>query len=153
MEIILKQDVENLGHKNDIVNVRPGYANNFLFPNALAHLATVSAKKVLAENIRQQAHKEQRFVDDATALANKISANVLTFKVKTKGEKIYGSITTANVAEALTEKGFSVEKKHITMDNVKSLGEFQANVKVYKAVKAIVKIVVESENAPAVVAE
>ncbi len=148
MEIILKQDVENLGHKNEIVSVRPGYANNFLFPNGLAILATVSAKKVLAENIRQQAHKEQKFVDDATVLANQISANILTFKVKTKGDKIYGSITTANVAEVLKEKGFSIEKKHITLENIKALGEFEASVKIYKAVKAIVKIVVESETAP-----
>ena len=146
MEIILKQDVENVGNKNDIVNVRPGFANNYLFPNGLATLATVSARKVLAENIKQQAHKEQKFIDDATVIANKLNAETLSFTVKAKGEKIYGSITVANVAEALNAKGYSIDRKSVSIEAIKSLGEFEAIVRLYKVVKATVKVVVVAEG-------
>ncbi len=145
MEIILKQDVENLGNKNDIVTVRPGYANNFLFPQGYATLATVSAKKVLAENIKQQAHKEQKLVDDANAMATKLAAETLTFTVKANEDKIYGSVTTSDIAEALEAKGLSVERKNITVESIKSVGEFVATIKVYKAIKAEVKVVVVAE--------
>lgn len=147
MEIILKQNVENLGDKNDIVNVRPGYANNYLFPNGLATLATVSARKVVAENIRQQAHKEKKFIDDATAIATQLAELELSFTVKAKNDKIYGSVTSANVAEALEAKGFSIDRRCISMATIKSLGEFEASVKLYKAVKGTVKIVVTAEIA------
>lgn len=146
MEIILKQNVENLGDKNDIVNVRPGYANNYLFPNGLATLATVSARKVLAENIRQQAHKEQKFIDDATAIATQLAELELSFTVKAKKDKIYGSVNSANVAEALEAKGFSIDRRSISLVTIKALGQFEASVKLYKAVKGTVKIVVVADE-------
>ncbi|MFI3262629.1 MAG: 50S ribosomal protein L9 [Rikenellaceae bacterium] len=143
MEIILKQDVENLGHKNDIVNVRPGYANNFLIPQGYATLATVSARKILAENIKQQAHKEAKFREDATALVAQIEATevVLTAKVS-ENNKIFGSVTSMQVVEALAAKGVVIEKKNISVETVKELGSYTATVKVYKDIKATVKFTV-----------
>ena len=143
MEVILKQDVDNLGSKNDIVNVRPGYANNFLIPNGLATLATPSAKKVAAENIRQSAHKEAKFRADAAAVADQLAAITLTYKVKSKGEKISGTVTTAQIAEDLAAKGFSFDKKNISLPKVSALGEYEASIKLYKDVKGVVKVVVE----------
>lgn len=148
MEIILKKDVQNLGYKNDIVNVKTGYAVNYLIPQGFATLATPSAKKVLAENLRQQAHKEAKLIADAQALAEKISAVELTFAVKV-GEKgkIYGSVTAAQVAEALEAKGCSVDKKDITLPTIKELGKYEAKVRCYKSVAATVALTVESEKA------
>ncbi|MFI3267556.1 MAG: 50S ribosomal protein L9, partial [Rikenellaceae bacterium] len=148
MEIILKQDVDNLGHKNDIVNVRPGYANNFLIPQGYATLATVSARKVLAENIKQQAHKEAKFREDANALVAQIEAAevVLTAKVS-ENNKIFGSVTSMQVVEALAAKGVAVEKKNLTVEAVKELGSYTATVKVYKDIKATVNFTVVAEEA------
>lgn len=148
MEIILKKDVQNLGYKNDIVTVKTGYAVNYLIPQGFAILATASAKKVLAENIRQQAHKEVKLVADATALAEKISAIEVEIvaKVGEKG-KIYGSVTAGQVAEAITAKGIEVEKKDITVPAIKELGIFEAKVRCYKTIAATVKVKVVAENA------
>lgn len=148
MEIILKKDVDNLGHKNDIVDVRPGYANNFLIPQGYATLATSSAKKVLAENIKQQAHKEAKLRSDAEATAAQIAAVELTLKAKiSDAEKIFGSITTADIAAALATAGVEVEKKNISCAAVKELGSYEATVKVYKDIKATVKFTVIAEAA------
>ncbi|HIS33395.1 MAG TPA: 50S ribosomal protein L9 [Candidatus Avirikenella pullistercoris] len=147
MEIILKQDVDNLGHKNDIVSVRPGYANNFLIPQGLATLATPSAKKVLAENIKQSAHKEAKLREDATAEANKLNAISLTLTAKTsEGNKIFGSVTSAQLAEALEAQGINVDKKNITVGTVKELGSYEASVKIYKDIKATIKFTVNAEG-------
>ena len=147
MEIILKQDVDNLGHKNDIVSVRPGYANNFLIPQGLATLATPSAKKVLAENIKQSAHKEAKLREDATAEANKLNAISLTLTAKTsEGNKIFGSVTSAQLAEALEAQGINVVKKNITVGTVKELGSYEASVKIYKDIKATIKFTVNAEG-------
>ena len=116
MEIILKKDVANLGHADDIVNVKNGYALNYLIPQGFAILATPSAKKVLAENIRQRAHKEAKFRADAEALAAKLAE--ITVKVSAKvseSGKIYGSVTTIQIAEALAAAGVEVDKKDITL--------------------------------------
>lgn len=146
MEIILKQDVENLGHKNDTVNVRPGYANNFLIPQGLATNATPSAKKVAAENIRQSAHKEAKFIADAQVVADQLAKETLTFTVKAKDGKLFGSITTTQIAEALGAKGLSFDRKNITIENIKMTGEYTATVKLYKSFTGAVKVVVKSEN-------
>ncbi|MFI3321791.1 MAG: 50S ribosomal protein L9 [Rikenellaceae bacterium] len=139
MEIILKKDVDNLGHKNDIVNVRPGYANNFLIPQGMATLATASAKKVLAENIKQQAHKEAKLREDATALAEKLAALSLSIAVKTSEEgKVYGSVTSAQIAEEIEKAGIAIDKKNISMEAAKELGSFTATVKIFKDIKAAV---------------
>ncbi len=146
MEIILKKDVENLGHKNDTVNVRPGYANNYLIPRGLATVATPSAKKVAAENIRQSAHKEAKFIADAQVVADKLATEVLTFIVKAKDGKLFGSITTSQIAEALNEKGLVFDRKNISIENIKMVGEYAATIKLYKSVSGNVKVVVKGEN-------
>lgn len=146
MEIILKQDVDNLGLKNDIVNVRPGYANNFLIPQGKATLATISAKKVLAENIKQSAHKEAKLRDVATAQVAKIEGVEIALTAKvSEGTKIFGSITSAQIAEALAAKGIEVEKKNITIAAIKELGSYEASVKIYRDIKATVKVTVSAE--------
>ena len=116
MEVILIKDVENLGYANDIVNVRPGYANNYLIPQGLAKTATASAKKVLAENLRQRAHKDAKILADAQALAETIANLHLTITAKAEEEKIFGAITAADLAAALAEKGIEVDRKNITVD-------------------------------------
>ena len=146
MEIILKQDVDNLGHKNDIVNVRPGYANNFLIPQGYAILATPAAKKVNAENIKQSAHKEAKFRADATATAEKLAALTLTFTVKAKDDKIFGSVTAAQIADALAAQGYAFEKKQVTVPVIKTIGEHEVSVKLYKDIKGTVKVAVVAET-------
>jgi len=146
MEIILKKDVANLGYADEIVNVKTGYAVNYLIPQGYATLATPSAKKVLAENLRQRAHKEAKLVADAEALVAKLAATPVQVAVKvSESGKIYGSVTTADVAAALAEAGVQVDKKDITLEAVKELGEYEATVKCYKAVKGAVKVTVVAE--------
>ena len=147
MEIILKQDVQNLGHKDDVVKVRNGYALNYLIPQGMAIMATESAKKVHAENMRQRAHKEAKLVADAEALAAKIAAVSVKVSAKvSENGKIYGSITAAQLAEALVAAGVEVDKKDITiLSPVKELGEYEAEVKCYKSVKGTFKFEVVAE--------
>lgn len=141
MEIILKKDVANLGNADDIVTVKSGYALNYLIPQGYAILATESAKKVHAENIRQRAHKEAKFRADAEALAAKLAETPVKVAVKvSESGKIYGSVTTAQIAEALVAAGLEVDKKDITInDSIKELGEYEATVKCYKDIKGTVK--------------
>ena len=145
MQVILIKDVEKLGYANDIVDVKPGYANNFLLPQGYAKVATESAKKVLAENIRQRAHKEAKLLADAQALAATIENLALTLTAKAEEEKIFGSITSADLAAALAEKGVEVDRKAISLDAVKTLGEYVATVKLHKEVKATVHFSVVAE--------
>ena len=141
MEIILKKDVANLGNADDIVTVKSGYALNYLIPQGFAILATESAKKVLAENIRQRAHKEAKLRADAEALAARIAEAAVKIAVKvSESGKIYGSVTTAQIAESLVAAGIEVDKKDITInDTVKELGTFEASVKCYKDIRGTVK--------------
>ena len=145
MEIILIKDVENLGYANDIVNVRPGYANNYLIPQGFAKAATASAKKVLAENLRQRAHKDAKILADAQALAATLENLNLTFTVKAEEGRIFGSITSADVAEALAAKGVEVDKKNITVEGIKTVGEYKVAVKLHREVKAEVALTVTAE--------
>lgn len=145
MQVILIKDVEKLGYANDIVDVKPGYANNFLLPQGYAKVATESAKKVLAENIRQRAHKEAKILADAQALAEKIENLPLTLTAKAEEEKIFGSITSADLAAALAEKGVEVDRKAIEVDAVKTLGEYVATVKLHREVKATIHFSVVAE--------
>lgn len=148
MEIILKQDVDNLGHKDQIVNVRPGYANNFLIPNGMATAATESAKKVLAENIRQRAHKEAKMVTDAQAVADKMSAISVAISAKAaEGGKIFGSVTAQQVADAIEAKGFTIDKRDVKIGTIKEVGEYKASVKIYKDIKAEVPVTVTAADA------
>ena len=146
MEIILIKDVEKLGYANDIVKVKAGYANNFLIPQGYAKAATASAKKVLAENLKQRAHKDAKILADAQALAEKIANLPLSFTVKAEEGKIFGSITSADVAEALAAKGVEVDKKNISVDAIKTVGEYKAVVKLHREVKAEVSLSVAAEE-------
>ena len=142
MQVILIKDVENLGYANDIVEVRPGYANNYLIPQGYA---TAAARKVLAENLKQQAHKEAKLIADAEALAAKLAEIALTITAKAEEGRIFGSVTAANVAEALNEKGIAVDRKSISVDPVKTIGAYEAAVKLYKGISATVKFEVVAE--------
>ena len=146
MEVILLKDVEKLGYRNDIVNVKPGYANNFLIPQGYAKAATESAKKVLAENLKQQSHKEAKFVADAEAMAAKLADVTLNITMKAEEGKIFGSVTSAVVSEALAAKGIEIDRKNISVEPVKMLGEYEATVKLYKSISGTVKFVVAAEE-------
>jgi large subunit ribosomal protein L9 len=139
MEIILTKDVEKLGYASDIVNVAPGYANNYLIPQGFAKAATVSARKVLAENIRQQSHKEAKLVGDAEALAAKIGDLSLKIEVKAEEGRIFGSVTAADLADAMKARGVEIDRKNIAVDAIKTVGEYEATVKLYKQIRATAK--------------
>lgn len=146
MEIILIQDVANLGYKNDIVKVKDGYGRNFLIPNKMAIIANDSNRKMLAENLKQQAKKMAQVLADAQALAEKLAAVVLEMKVKANEDgKIFGAVTSAEVAEALEAMGISVDKRIITVEPVKELGEGLAIAKLHREVKAEIKLNVVAE--------
>lgn len=146
MEIILIQDVANLGYKNDIVKVKDGYGRNFLIPNKMAIIANDSNRKMLAENLKQQAKKIAQALADAQALAEKLAAVVLEMKVKANEDgKIFGAVTSAEVAEALEAMGISVDKRIITVEPVKELGEGLAIAKLHREVKAEIKLNVVAE--------
>ena len=137
MELILKQDVENLGFKDDIVTVKNGYGRNFLIPNGNAVLATISAKKVLAETLKQRAYKEKKIIDDATKIADAIKELEIKISAKTgSGDKLFGSVNNINVAEALSKAGQSIDKKYIMVQggNVKRLGKYNAVVRLHREV-------------------
>ena len=147
MEIVLKKDVANLGHADDIVTVKTGYAVNYLIPQGYAIMATPSAKKVHEETLRQRAHKIAKLVADAEALAAKLAETTVKVAAKvSETGKIYGSVTTAQLAEALVAAGLEVDKKDITIaEPAKELGVFEATVKCYKDVKGTFKYEVVAE--------
>ncbi|WP_205503024.1 50S ribosomal protein L9 [Rufibacter psychrotolerans] len=137
MEVILKDDVKGVGYKNDIVTVKPGYGRNYLIPQGLAEMATPSARKVVAENIRQAAHKAEKIQKDAQELANRIGDTVLEIPAKAgESGKIFGAVTTLQVSEALKALGYDVDRKRVDFDQeVKSLGEYTATLNLHKEVK------------------
>ncbi|WP_298648543.1 50S ribosomal protein L9 [uncultured Proteiniphilum sp.] len=147
MEVILKEDIQSLGYKDDVVNVRKGYARNFLIPQGKAVIASESAKKVLAENQRQRAHKVAQIKADAQALADKMEGVTLTIGAKTSSTgTIFGSVTSIQVADALKEKGFEVERKLIVIkDPVKEVGNYNAVVKLHKEVSVDIPFEVIAE--------
>lgn len=134
MELILKQDVQNLGFKDDVVTVKPGYGRNFLIPQGFAVLATPSAKKVLAENLKQKAHKEAKIVADAKSLAETLKALDIKITAKAGGEKLFGSVTNADIAEVLGKNGQTIDKKFITSGIVKRTGKYTASVRLHREV-------------------
>lgn len=150
MEIILKQDVPNLGHKDDVVVVKNGYAVNYLIPQGFAIMATPSAKKVHAENLRQRAHKEAKLREDASALAAKLEGMQVTIATKVSSTgKIFGSVNNIQVAEALAAKGFELDRRNITIageDKLQEVGVYDATVKCYKDIKATIKVEVVAEQ-------
>ena len=137
MEIILKKDVEGVGFKDDLVTVKNGYARNFLIPNGSAILATSSAKKVLAENIKQQAVKDKKIIDDANKLAKKITELELKIKAKVgEGSKLFGSINNINIQKELESNGVMVDKKIILLagNNIQELGKYNAKIRLHREV-------------------
>jgi large subunit ribosomal protein L9 len=148
MEVILKANIEKLGAKDEIVNVKPGYARNYLIPRGYANAATESAKKVLSENLKQRAHKETKILAQAQSDADKIGA--LDLKIGTKASetgKIFGSVNTIQLSEALGKAGFNIDRKSISIneENIKMLGAYEAKVKLHKEVTAVVKFEVIAE--------
>lgn len=147
MDIILKQDVKNLGEKDEIVKVKPGYGRNFLIPQGVAILATESARKVLAENLKQAQFKQEKIRKDADELATKLENVKLTIGAKA-GEtgKIFGAINTIQIADALKKQGFEVDRRRITFDqDPKFVGEYTANLNLHKEVKVKVPFEVVAE--------
>ncbi len=146
MEIILVQDIPGLGHRDQIVNVKDGYAVNYLIPKGFAIQATPSAKKQLQEKLRQRAKKEAKLRDEALKLKEKIESKTYTVKVKA-GEtgKIYGSVTNIQLADLLEKEGIKVERKQIEVDHIKELGTFTAKVYLYKDIVAEMKFEVVGE--------
>ena len=137
MELILKKDVDNLGFADDVVSVKNGYGRNFLIPQGFAVMATASAKKVLAENLKQRAHKEEKVIKEAKEHASKL--NDLELKITAKagtGDKLFGSITNANLSDALADKGVEIDKKFISIfgGNIKRLGQYEAKIRFHREV-------------------
>ena len=154
MELILKEDIIGLGFKNDIVNVKSGYGRNYLIPQGKAVIASPSAKKVLAENLKQQAHKlaAQKAAAEGKAAALQGVALCIAAKVSATGQ-LYGSVNTATVAEELKKQGKDVDRKIITMRDIKTVGEFVALVHLHKEVTVEIPVTVVAEGAQAPVVE
>ncbi len=146
MQVILVQDVANLGYKNDIVKVKEGYGRNYLIPNKLAVIANESNVKQLNENLKQQAKKLAQQLADAQQLAEKLAATVINVAVKANEDgKIFGTVTTAQIAEALSAQGFDIDRKIISIEPVKELGEAVATARLHREVKAEIKLNVVAE--------
>jgi large subunit ribosomal protein L9 len=148
MEIILKQDVNKLGQKDDIVHVKDGYGRNFLIPRGYAIAATSSAKKMHTENLRQRAHKEEKIKITAQEIAEKMAGVKLVVgaKISSSG-KIFGSVNTIQIAESLKEKGFEVDRRSITLpeDQIKEIGNYKAIVKLHRDVKVEIEFEIVGE--------
>lgn len=147
MEIILKEDIKGLGYKNDVVTVKPGYGRNFLIPKGSAIMATGSAKKVVAENVKQAAHKAVKVKNDALEIAEKLAGVTIEIKAKVgESGKIFGAVTSLQISDVLKEKGFTIDRKKISFKGeVKELGDYVASVDLHKEVKQELKFKVIAE--------
>lgn len=149
MEIILKEDIIGLGFKNDIVNVKSGYGRNYLIPTGKGVIASPSAKKVLAENLKQQAHKLAAIKAEAEKKAEALKGVALTITAKVSATGVtYGSVNAAHVAEELKKLGHDVDRKIIVMRDIKAVGDYVATIHFHKEVIAEVPVKVVAENAP-----
>lgn len=148
MEIILKEDILGLGYKNDIVTVKSGYGRNYLIPQGKGIIASESAKKVLAENLKQQAHKIAAIKDAAQANADKLNGVSLEIAVKVSATGVtYGSVNAAHISEELKKKGFDIDRKIIAIKDIKSVGDYVAIVNLHKEVSVEIPVKVVSEDA------
>lgn len=147
MEVILKEDIKGLGYKNDLVNVKPGYGRNFLITRGFAVIASEANKKVMAENIKQAAHKADKLKQDAQAIADGIGNIVLEIPAKVgESGKIFGAVTTLQISDALKDKGFAVDRKQISFKSeVKTVGEYIAELDLHREVKHEVNFKVVAE--------
>jgi len=147
MDIILKEDVVNLGYKDDIVTVKDGYGRNFLIPQGKAVIASAAAKKVLAENQKQRAHKLAKIKQDAQGLAAQLEGLTLVIGAKTSSTgTIFGSVSNIQIAENLAKQGFEIDRKIILIDPVKEVGNYTAKVRLHKDVTVEIPFEVVSEN-------
>lgn len=147
MEIILKEDIIGLGYKNDIVNVKPGYGRNYLIPMGKGVIASASAKKILAENLKQQAHKLAALKAEAEKKAEALKDVALVIPAKVSATGVtYGSVNASTVAEELKKKGIEIDRKIITMHDIKKVGDFVATVHFHKEVEVEVPVKVVAEN-------
>ena len=148
MEVILKQDITNLGSKDDIINVKNGYAMNYLIPRGMAINATGSAKKIHTENLKQRAHKEIKLKDEAQVMAEKMQGLKLTIGAKTSSKgKIFGSVNTIQISEALAAQGYNIDRKNIFIkeDLIKEVGSYTAKLKLHKEVSVEIAFEIVSE--------
>ena len=150
MEIILKQDVENVGFIDDIITVKNGYGRNYLIPHGYAILATSSAKKILAETLKQRAYKENKIIKDATKIADAIKELEIKITAKTgDGSKLFGSVNNGNVSEALAAAGQEVDKKFIKVEggNIKRLGKYNTTIRLHRevVVDLLIEIIAEAK--------
>ncbi|WP_316832878.1 50S ribosomal protein L9 [Pedobacter aquatilis] len=147
MEIILKQDIKGLGEKDDVVTVKPGFGRNYLIPQGFAALATASAKKVLAENLKQAAFKQDKIKKDAEGIAERLTEVKLSIGAKAgESGKIFGAVNTIQIAEALKAQGFDVDRRRITFETEpKFVGDYIANLNLHKEVKVQVPFEVVAE--------
>lgn len=149
MEVILKQDVEHLGYKDDVVEVKNGYGRNFLIPQGQAELATEGAKKMLAENIKQRKHKEEKEIADANVTAEELRSAEIKIAAKTgKGNKLFGSINNANLSEELSKKGHHIDRKFIQIQGgtIKATGPYMAKIRLHREVVVDLNFEVVGEN-------
>ena len=150
MEIILKEDIIGLGYKNDIVNVKNGYGRNYLIPQGKGVIASESAKKILAENLKQQAHKLAALKAEAEKKAEALKDVALVIPAKVSATGVtYGSVNKNTVADELKKKGFDIDRKIITMHDIKQVGEYEATIHFHKEVEVKVPVQVVAEDAPA----
>lgn len=148
MEVILKQDVKNLGYKDDVVNVKPGYGRNFLIPKNLAQVATISTKKVLTETIKQRAFKKQKIKTAAETTASKLKHLIVKVGAKVgESGKIFGSVTSVQLADAIKKLGYDVDRKNITFndESIKTVGSYTAQIRFHKEVTATITFEVTAE--------
>ncbi len=147
MEVILKEDIQGLGYKNDAVAVKSGYARNFLIPKGFAMIATDSNKRMVAENVKQAAHKAEKVKQDAQAIADAIGGTVLKISAKVgENGRIFGAVTTLQISDALKAKGIEVDRKRIAFkDQVKTIGEYEVVVNLHKEVQHDLKFEVVAE--------
>ena len=147
MDVILKQDLANLGFKNDVVSVKDGYGRNYLIPNKFAIIANEVNLKQLKENLKQQAHKLQKMLEDAQALASQLKEVIIDIPVKANEKgRIFGAVTTAQISEALEKQGIKIDKKVITVDPIKEIGPCSAFARLHREVKAEIKLNVINKN-------
>jgi large subunit ribosomal protein L9 len=146
MKVILKEDIKNLGYKDDVVIVKDGYGRNFLIPQGKAKLATESALKMLAEDLRQREFKLDKIKKDADAMAEKLNGATVTVSTKAGASgKIFGSVTSLQVANALKEKGFDVDRRKVVLDDIKAIGTYSAVVNLFKDISATITVDVVTE--------
>jgi large subunit ribosomal protein L9 len=147
MDIILKTDIAGLGYKNDILNVKPGYARNFLIPKGFATMATDTNKKILAENMKQAAHKVEKLITEAQNLAAKIAETEVKIAMKVgESGRIFGRVTSIQISDALSAQGIEVDRKKIAIAEVKFVGEYTAIADLHKLVKQDIKVSVVAEE-------